>query len=394
MQFDPKDVMAYRAMNADQYEERRSLVLSLAEALPVDATEEQMRSIDAEMDIIREEDTRRDKMTELRNHKAVEVIAGAGKVVESTKSEASERKSAETLGDHFVEYVQKRGHEKSFHLVAPAYKRAATDFHATTPIIEYDRNVIVPPAHIDVIGLFNREVISGNTISYFVQGNMEGTPAVTAEGGLKPQVHFPSEPKTAALKKIAGIIKESDELIDDAPFLVSAINGRLVNELNLVRQATIVADLLGTSGIGTADTSTSADASDIADAIDLAMMNVVEDTGFDADGIIMTPALWHALNVGKNDNSDYYGDGYFRAPMARSLWGIPVALASTLTANHIVVGAFKTCASLVGKAEGVTVESTNTDADDFQRNLMTLRAEVREVIAVRRPAGFIDITVK
>lgn len=392
MQFDPKDVMAYRAMNADQYEERRSLVLSLAEQLPEDATDEQMRSIDAEMDIIRDEDARRDKATELRNHKAAQVIAGLGKTVDTTGSDAYER-AADTVGDHFAAYVAKRGHEKSFHLVAPAYKRAATDVHKTVEVVEYDRNVIVPPVNTDVIGLLNREVISGNTISYFVQGDMEGAPAITAEGAAKPQVHFASEPKTAALKKIAAIIKESDELVDDAPWLVSAINGRLVNELNLVRQATIVADLLATSGIGTATTA-GPKASDIADAIDLAMMNVTEDTGFEADGIIVTPALWHALNIGKNDTSDYYGDGYFRAPMSRSLWGVPVAVSSAMKDNHIVVGAFKTCASLVTKAEGVTVEATNTDADDFQRNLMTLRAEVREVTAVRRPAGFIDITVQ
>ena len=46
-------------------------------------------------------------------------------------------------------------------------------------------------------------------------------------------------------------------------------------------------------------------------------------------------------------------------------------------------------------AEDVSEDlDTNTDADDFQKNLMTMRAEVREVAILRQPAGFVDITVQ
>lgn len=397
MQFDPKDAMAYRAMNADQYEERRSLILSLAEALPEDATEEQMRSIDSEMDIIKEEDVRRDKMAELRNHKAAQVIGGAGKVVGSTKTETAERK-ADTLGDHFAAYVKERGHEKSFHLVAPAY-RAASDAHLTPSsivpsITTYDKNIVTGARMpMNVLDLFNHEVISGNTLVYYVEGAMEGAPAVTAEGALKPQVHFADPvPKTVTLQKIAAFIKESDEVIDDAGFLASAINGRLVYELNVVRQNTVITELLGTSGIQTIEmptTPTFTDLSiDIADAIADAIADVQEMSGFAADGVVITPALWKQLRTGHFNNGEYVGGGYFEQGAQPTLWGLPVAVSSQLPTGNILVGAFGTCASLVTKSEGVTVESTNTDQDDFVKNMMTIRAEVRERLAVRRPAGF------
>lgn len=397
MQFDPKDAMAYRAMNADQYEERRSLILSLAEALPEDATEEQMRSIDSEMDIIKEEDARRDKMAELRNHKAAQVIGGAGKVVGSTKTETAERK-ADTLGDHFAAYVKERGHEKSFHLVAPAY-RAASDAHLTPSsivpaITTYDKNIVTGARMpMNVLDLFNHEVISGNTLVYYVEGAMEGAPAVTAEGALKPQVHFADPvPKTVTLQKIAAFIKESDEVIDDAGFLASAINGRLVYELNVVRQNTVITELLGTSGIQTIEmptTPTFTDLSiDIADAIADAIADVQEMSGFAADGVVITPALWKQLRTGHFNNGEYVGGGYFEQGAQPTLWGLPVAVSSQLPTGNILVGAFGTCASLVTKSDGVTVESTNTDQDDFVKNMMTIRAEVRERLAVRRPAGF------
>lgn len=393
MEFTAMDALAYRSLGADEYAQRRSEVIGLAKELPEDATEEQMRSIDAEIDVINAEDERRAAVAAMEERAAKKVIDGTAKVVEAADiKEENEMERAASLGEHFASYVKERGHEKSFHLVAPAYEmRAATDIHTAPQVVEYDRSAIVPPLNTNVLDLFAREVIEGNAVTYFVQGAMEGVPAVTAEGAAKPQVHFPNEPKTVSLKKIAGIVKESDELIDDARWLASVINGRLLNELNRVRQATVITDMLAVSGIGTG--SAASDAAAIADAIDLAMMNVMEDTGFEADGIIMTPALWHALNVGKTTGQDYYGDGYFRAPMARSIWGIPVAVNPAMTANHILVGSFKACASLVGKAEGVTVESTNTDTDDFQKNLMTLRAEVREVACVRQPAGFVNITV-
>jgi len=392
MEFTAMDALAYRSLGADEYAQRRSEVIGLAKELPEDATVEQAEAIDAELGFIDAEDERRGKLAEIEQRNMEKVVGGMAKPVETVEIKEDKMERAANIGEHFSAYVKERGHEKSFHLVAPAYEmRAATDIHTAPQVIEYDRSAIVPPLSTNVLDLFTRETIEGNAITYFVQGAMEGAPAVTAEGAVKPQVHFPNEPKTVSLKKIAGIIKESDELIDDARWLASVVNGRLLNELNRSRQATVVTDLLGTSGLGTA--SAAADAAAIADAIDLAMMTIMEDTGFEADGIIMTPALWHTLNVGKDSGEDYYGDGYFRAPMARSIWGIPVAVNPAMTANHIVVGSFKGCASLVGKAEGVTVESTNTDTDDFQKNLMTLRAECREVVAVRQPAGFVNITV-
>lgn len=227
---------------------------------------------------------------------------------------------------------------------------------------------------------------------------MQGAPAVTAEGAKKPQVHF-ADPvaKTVTLQKIAAFIKESDEVIDDAQFLASVINGRLLYELNFVRQATVISELLATSGIQTATwpaSPTFTDISlDIADAVADAIADVQEESGFAADGIVVTPALWKQLRTGHFNDGVYVGGGYFEQGAAPTLWGLPVAVSSQLTAGHILVGAFGTCASLVSKAEGVTIESANTDQDDFVKNLMTIRAEVRERLAVRRPAGFVDLTV-
>ena len=41
---------------------------------------------------------------------------------------------------------------------------------------------------------------------------------------------------------------------------------------------------------------------------------------------------------------------------------------------------------------GISVEAANTNEDDFVKNLMTIRAEERLALAVRRPAGFKKLT--
>jgi HK97 family phage major capsid protein len=219
---------------------------------------------------------------------------------------------------------------------------------------------------------------------------MEGSPAVTAEGAAKAQVHFADPtPKTVSLKKITEFIKESDEYINDYPFLASAINGRLLYALGLKEQTELVADLIGTSGIQTDSTSwtgtTKAD--ELADIIFGALMDVQEQAGYAADAIVVAPATWQLLRLGKDSNNQYYGGGYFADGQGKQLWGVPVVVTTAVTGSQIVVGAFKTCGSVVTKG-GVSVEATNSNEDDFIHNLMTIRAEERLALAVRRPAGF------
>lgn len=316
---------------------------------------------------------------------------------ESEGDPMSELKMAHSLGENFVNHVKAATPGKRFDVVAPAYVKAATDTQ-TSPedavdfATTFDKNVVTA-ARVPLVvrDLFGAESISGSTLVYLVEGAIQGAPAVTAEGNEKPQVHFADPtPKTVSLAKVACHIKESDEYINDYPFLASAINGRLLYELGLVEQGKLVTDLLGTSGIQTGTYAATGTATDIADAILQAAMDVQSGSGFAADAIVINPANWYTLRVGKH-NGEYYGGGYFGAQNIPNIWGIPVCVSASITSGTVVVGAFKTCASVVTNG-GVSVEAVNTNEDDFVKNLMTIRAEERLALAVRRPAGFKKLT--
>lgn len=327
--------------------------------------------------------------------KATQLLAQIGNG-ESEQEGAKDTRS-KSLGEHFVKAAKKANASKGQHFsVHTSAFKAATDTQTSPSGIsqfatDLDYNVVTAPRTALVIrDLFGSETISGSALTYLVEGAMEGTPAVTAEGAKKAQVHFANPtPVTVSLKKITEFIKESDEYINDYPFLASAINGRLLYALGLKEQNELVSDLIGTSGIQTDSTSwtgtTKAD--ELADIIFSALMDVQEQSGYAADAIVMNPATWQLIRLGKDSNNQYYGGGYFADGQGKQLWGVPVVVTTAVTASQIIAGAFKTCGSVVSKG-GVSVEATNSNEDDFLHNLMTIRAEERLALAVRRPAGF------
>lgn len=319
---------------------------------------------------------------------------------ESEDHDMGEIIQAKSLGEHFVEHLKAgapvvRG--EKFLKAAPEFKsyndvqKTPTTTGVSAFATTYDRNVVEGArTPLVVRDLFAAETISGSTLVFLKEGAIEGAPAATTEGNKKPQIHFADPtPVTVSLAKIAAFIKESDEYINDYAFLASAINGRLLYHLGLVEQNKLIYDLSNTSGIQSDSThwTDATTAAGLADLILQGAMDVQEDTGFAADGIIINPADWYKLRIGKDSDNRYYGGGYFGPQGVDNVWGIPVCISTAVSAGTIIVGAFKTCASVVSNG-GVRVEAVNTDQDDFVKNLMTIRAEERLALAVRRPAGF------
>lgn len=259
-------------------------------------------------------------------------------------------------------------------------------------IYDYDKNPVNLMPSLDVRGLFGAETISGNALTYYVIGDAEGLSSVdgTAEGVAKDRIHIPYTPKTAALSKIAAYFKESDELIHDAPFLESAIRNRGVYEFQKAIESYLVGALAGTTGVQVSGTAVNFD------NILAAKQDIIADTGYIPDAMIINPSDWSTLLQAKDSNLQYllggpgfgsYGNGsYFANP---KVWGMNVVQSAAVTAGAPIVGAFKPAASVVTQAgNGQRVEVSNSDQDDFIKNMVTVRIEERLVLAVRVPAAF------
>ena len=292
---------------------------------------------------------------------------------------------AKSLGEHFVEF--KNTHEAADNrYVATPFKAAGDPTPSTGLVaIEFDREPVRRvAAPLTVLDLFAKKTISDPIYSWNVYNSTTGSVGTTAEGATKNKLTYNYAPKTATLQKITGLIKVTEELFADAPYIVDAINQDLVDDLNANRQSQAVATLLATSGIMT-DSVTATKDIDIADAIIEAIADIEDATNIAPDAVIVTPAIWKRLAKAKNTLDEYIE----YAPLR----DIAIVKNADVTASHILVGCFARGAELVSKADGVRVDSTNSNDVDFEKNLVSIRAEAREILAVKRPGCFMDITV-
>lgn len=248
---------------------------------------------------------------------------------------------------------------------------------------------------------FGREAISGNTLTYFVMQGVSGTPgAITldGQGSAKAQIQPVYNPVTEALKKIACYIKETDELLSDAPFLESVVRGRGVYEQQKAVETELVTQLTHTGGINT----TYQNAGLNFDNLLKAKCAVEAATGYDADTILINPVDLQTLLLTKDETHQYlmggpayapYGNGAYGAYLP--IWGCKVIATNAITQGKAVIGAFKQGAAVVTKAnEGLRVEVSNSDQDDFIKNLITVRIEERVLLAVRVPGAFAIVSAE
>lgn len=321
--------------------------------------------------------------------KAKELLGKIG-TPEEAPAEGETEMNTEGLKSLDLDYL------KSNRGVVSTSIKAATDPVVAPTIPAVSQIIPVADDRLRVRDLLSAEAISGNSLTYFVMGAVEGTPAITEEGAEKPQIHPTYTPKTENLKKIAAHLKESDELLNDAPYLESVVRGRGIKAVKDAIEAYLISTLLGTSGINaTVSTGISFD------NLLKAKMAVLADTGFEPDAVVINPADLQTLLLAKDggNSGQYlmggpayapYGNGAYGAYLP--IWGMKVVASSKITAGTAIVGAFKDGASLVSKqGEGFRVEVANQNEDDFVKNMITVRIEERILEAVRVPGAFAKV---
>jgi HK97 family phage major capsid protein len=323
---------------------------------------------------------------------------------------------AKSLGEHFAATVKADGFARlksisGFTVSAPEFK-AATDPQVVPGVFgqrltDVDTTVVraYRPGPV-VADLLGSGTISGNAVSYFVEGPVEGDFATVAELGQKPQMHFGDPTQvTDSLKKIAAWWDMSDEMVEDVPFMVSEINNRGLYMLGMAEERQLLSGdgtgtnlrgLLNRSGIQTETSAIGGE--DDADALFRAMTKVQTATGLGADGIIINPTDYQRLRLSRDANGQYFGGGFFTGPYGNGgvaeqppLWGMRTVVSSAVAAGTAVVGAFGQAATVYRKG-GVRVESTNSDAGKFTSNIITTRVEERVALAVRIPSAIVRVT--
>lgn len=321
------------------------------------------------------------------------LIKQLGNAEETQPAEKEAHMVAKSLGEHFVKFRETHESADNRYIATPF--KAAGDPTPSTGLVatEFDREPVRRvAAPLSVLDLFGKKTIEDPIYSWNAYSSTTGSVSTTAEGDTKNKLTYNYVPKTATLQKITGLIKVTEELFQDAPYMVDAINQDLVDDLNANRQSQAVATLLGTSGILT-DSVTYSTVVDILQGILEAAADVEDATNIPADAVVVTPAIWKLLRGAIASDGHFYAGDPFSANEYSKLFEMTFIKNADVTANHVLVGAFNRGAELVSKADGVRVDSTNSNDVDFEKNLVSVRAETREILAVKRPACFCNITL-
>lgn len=234
---------------------------------------------------------------------------------------------------------------------------------------------------------------NSNAVEFAVQVARTNNAAVVAEGALKPSSNYTWNLVNFPVRTIAHLVKASRQILDDAPALRSTIDAEMRYGLEFAEEAEMLygdgtgAHLLGIVPQATAYSAAFAVTGETAiDRIRLAMLQGVLAL-YPMTGSVLNPTDWTKIEMLK-DGMGRYLIGDPQGNIAPRLWGLPVVSSIAMTAGTFLTGAFKYGAQIFDRMAIEVLISTENN-DDFEKNMITIRAEERLALVVKRPASFI-----
>ena len=253
----------------------------------------------------------------------------------------------------------------------------------------------LPRQQLRIRDLLSQGSTTSNLVEYMKQLSRVINAAPVAEGGMKPESDLTYEKAEAAVRTIAHWVHVSRQAMDDAAQLQSEIDTELRYGLDFVEDAQLLAgDGTGEnlSGLITNATAYSGAAeAKIASPtrIDKLRVALLEASLalYPADGMVLHPEDWMVIETTKDAENRYI----FANPTGVAgpvLWGRSVVPTLAMTVDEFLVGAFKMAATIYDRMETEVLISSE-DRDNFVKNMLTVRAEKRLALAVKRPKALI-----
>lgn len=262
-----------------------------------------------------------------------------------------------------------------------------------------DRKPGIVPGAFQMLTLesfLNSSPTSSNAIEYTRENAFTNAAAAVAEGAIKPESAITYSLVNMPVSTIAHWIKISKQLAGDNAALAAYVNARMIYGVNRAVETQLVS---GTgvapalSGILNAGNFTAhgylSGALGTVLAKTVLIRKMIADTwaaGYPADAILLNPVDWAQIEIDLlTTAAGQMLVSYSDAGQPR-LWGLPVIQSVGMTLDNVAVGAFR-MAYTVHNREGVVVELSDSDSDNFTKNLVTIRAERRLALASEIPAA-------
>lgn len=234
---------------------------------------------------------------------------------------------------------------------------------------------------------------SSNAIEYVRESGYQNMAAPVGETLAKPQSDLSFELITTTVKTIAHWFRASKQVLADIPLLQSYIDGRAIYGLKYVEENQILAgdgtgqNLLGLIPQATPFDNTLRKTGDTKiDTLRRAILQV-RIAEYRASAIALNPVDWADMELAKDSTGSYIWVNVQDGGQPR-MWRLPVIDTNAVPVGGFLVGAFNIAAQVFDR-EDANVEVSTEDADNFTKNMVTIRAEERLALAVYRPQSFV-----
>lgn len=211
-----------------------------------------------------------------------------------------------------------------------------------------------------------------------------GAPGFTAEGALKPSGEITYAEVSVEVKKIAGTIKVSKEMLADLAFVRSEINSELLESIeqgidfNMINGTGVGSQITGllNAGIPTYVSGVFAGVVPGANILDVIriLKAQVQGNNQEPTHVLLHPEDVAKLEISKSVSGEYTFPYWMNGQLLVS--GLTIVATTNIATDTIVLGDFSKLIVKIREDVNLTVGYEN---DDFTRNMVTILAEARLV---------------
>ena len=239
--------------------------------------------------------------------------------------------------------------------------------------------VTFPSQKVNVADLVGSVNIDGGTYTYTRETGAEGGIGSQTEGSSKSQIDYDFATVDVSTDFIAGFARYSKKMRNNLSYIASAIP-------TLLRRDYFKAENSSFNAVLEADATASTEIITGKNKPQMLMNEIakLEDADYDANGIVVRPSDYmDMLKAAKDDleSAVTYEGGVLRVA------GLQVLKATWLSANKYFVGDW----SRVNKinTEGLSLEFSDVEGDNFTKNNITARIESQTALAVEQPLALV-----
>lgn len=243
---------------------------------------------------------------------------------------------------------------------------------------------MVPGQQLNFADLVQPIVISGGTYTFPRESGSEGAIGTQTEGSDKSQIDYDITMVDANTDFIAGFAVYSKKMANNLPFLESFLPQALRRDYwkqeNSTFNTALAAAVTASSQVITGKNKVEMLINELA---------TLEAANFMPNVMVVGPADFYSiLTTEKSSGAGYGLPGVVTFSGGQmAINGIPVVKANWLAANKYYVGDFTRVKKII--TEGLSVEFSNSDEDNFRKNNITARVEAQVTIAVERTDAII-----